>query len=177
MRIGSSLRKNFAALGAVMLVTVSLTAVAQTANVAPAVNVDLGIKSKGASTTEAQEDAARLDADADDDGIMDAVKTLPSVKSGPYNTESSAESAKKEFRAVFRQREPPKRRSAHDSCTDYMLLSPEQKRIADQKVQSRTLGMFGSRPCDPFVSDILERPFDTEYIEIPLKPVGSVIVR
>jgi hypothetical protein len=58
-----------------------------------------------------------------------------------------------------------------------MLLSPEQKDRVNQKIQSRTQGAFGSRPCDPFVSDMIERPFDDEYVEIPLKPVASVILR
>jgi hypothetical protein len=133
-----------------------------------------------AQNTDQNSDARllKLNADLDDDGIIDAVKSLASLNSTDFDSNALADASKKGFSADFQAAQHARSRSSRrNACFDYMMLSPEDKDRVNQRVQSRTLGMFGTRPCDPFVSPLLERPFDDEYVEIPLKPIGSVVVR
>jgi hypothetical protein len=122
-----------------------------------------------------------FDADLDDDGIIDAVEKLTSLRSADTKEEPEKSAAgnnlEKDLTKGFRTARRVSRPQARNTCMDYMMLSPEDREKVDLKVQSRGLGVFGTRPCDPFVSPDLERPFDNNYIEVPLLPRASVIVR
>ena len=69
-------------------------------------------------------------------------------------------------RAGSVDRPPPRRRT----CFDYLMLDSKDREKADRRLQARTHGVFGSHPCDPVVSTTQERPFDTDFIEVPLIP-------
>ncbi len=157
---------------------------------APAFSQDLG-KPKVVTTThdatsskaEAQKNSngfsAALDADIDDDGIIDAVETLvASKKIGETESQRSFDTVlRKDFSVPFHGPQRARSGPPRSACMDYLLLAPKDREKADLKIRSRTLGVFGTRPCDPFVSPMLERPFDTDYVEVPLLPKGSVILR
>lgn len=62
---------------------------------------------------------------------------------------------------------PPPRRT----CFDYLLLERKDRALANQHLQTSSQnGIFGTDPCDPFVSPSLDRPFDTDFAELRLGP-------
>jgi hypothetical protein len=118
----------------------------------------------------------RFDADLNGDGIFDAVQSLESIKHARINDLKSSTNSKlqNDLTVGFAKAQsgsPPQHRN---TCMDYLLLPLEEKEKIDERIQQRTGGAFGSRPCDPYVSDMVERPFESEHVEISIIPVHGL---
>jgi hypothetical protein len=165
-----------------LLMGISECAFSQSAGVTPRTEKAAGSDARKSYVKPGDEKGAKkpfanLDADLNDDGIIDAVATLTTVKAA---TASESKQSTSEFQenltAAFRDTPRIQRPSPRSSCMDYLLLSPEEQARVIQKVQTRTVAVFGTRPCEPFVSPHLERPFDTNYAEIPFFPFPGVSI-
>jgi hypothetical protein len=78
---------------------------------------------------------------------------------------------KTELASVFRDDKRISAQPARRTCLDYVLLEPKDQALADRHMQtSSENGVFGTHPCDPFVSPNLERPFDTDFAELQFGP-------
>lgn len=160
------------------LVAVSATTIAQEAVKKPAPVADKQKSSESHVTTDVSvKSVARFDADSNNDGILDSVQSLDTLKRVTIDdTKTSTNSSlQKDLKAGFRNAQVRQSKPRRNNCMDYMMLSPEEKDKVNHRIQQRTGGVFGSRPCDPYVSDMIERPFENEYVELPISPVGTVI--
>jgi hypothetical protein len=52
------------------------------------------------------------------------------------------------------------------------LLEPEDQVATNRYLQAETSGTFGTHPCDPIASPLLERPFENSVAVVPLGPVN-----
>jgi len=110
-----------------------------------------------------------LGIDSNSDGIRDDVAALVDGESIASTDGDAASAVRKEIAAAARRAPAPPPRSSR--CMSYLLLDPEDQAAANLYMQGRTHGVFGTNPCDPFVSPQLERPYDTDFAQIRLGPV------
>lgn len=54
-------------------------------------------------------------------------------------------------------------------CFTYTKLDPADQADADLFVRARGDGVFGTHPCDPQVSPLLDRPFEDSYTKLPAR--------
>ena len=114
-----------------------------------------------------------LGADADHDGIRDDIASLVNEHGNEAAPKNGTDSkVKSELTQALTNSAAPRRpASSTPGCLDYLLLGPGHQAAANRYVQSRTTGTFGSHPCDPVASPLIERPFETDYAQLPLGPV------
>ena len=112
-------------------------------------------------------------ADSDHDGIRDDVANLLSSQTNGTAAKNGTDSKVKSelTQALTNSAAPRNTASLTPGCLDYLLLGPGHQAAANRYVQSRTTGTFGSHPCDPVASPLIERPFETDYAQLPLGPV------
>ncbi|MFL6550195.1 MAG: hypothetical protein ACJ8OJ_15995 [Povalibacter sp.] len=109
--------------------------------------------------------------DADHDGIRDDVASLVNEHSGTEADRDNGSKVKAELKTALANSAPPRTTSSGPGCLDYLLLDSKDQATADRYVRARTNGVFGTHPCDPVVSPLLERPFETDYAQLNLGPV------
>jgi hypothetical protein len=109
--------------------------------------------------------------DANRDGIRDDVAALLQIEHAPTREKTVESRVGVEIDRALADSAPPRAQPPRRGCLDYLLQEPKHRAAADRYVQAHTPGAFGSHPCDPFVSPMLERPFDTDFAELPLGPV------
>ena len=115
--------------------------------------------------------ASLLGVDADGDGIRDDIEAIVAKNPQPATAESSAEPKEKaEIVAGMAQAKKPQ--TPRSGCFDYLMLAPKDRNEADLRTRQRSNSMPGTHPCDPIMSPLRERPYDTEYAQI-----GPVTIR
>nr|AQQ74864.1 hypothetical protein [uncultured bacterium] len=115
---------------------------------------------------------ALLGIDADQDGIRDDLQILLDAGSTvSRDTGVLPSKVASAFADAFAQ--PPRQTPSLSGsrCLDYLLLDPKDQSAADRYIRSRSGGTFGSHPCDPFISPLIERPFDAAIVQTQLGPL------
>lgn len=122
-----------------------------------------------------------LGVDANGNGIRDDIEAIVAKNSASQDSHTKdAEQAATEIEEQPHQKasivaKTPKTRKPQqprNGCFEYLLREPKDRYEADLRNRQRTNGMPGTHPCDPVVSPLRERPYETEYVQI-----GPVIVR
>jgi hypothetical protein len=108
--------------------------------------------------------------DSDGDGIRDDVASLVVTK--PVSEGVAASKVGAELDAALANSGPPKLEQPRRTCLDYLLLEPEDQMATNRYLQAETSGTFGTHPCDPIASPLLERPFENSVAVVPLGPVN-----
>jgi hypothetical protein len=109
--------------------------------------------------------------DADGDGIRDDVASLVDADSKTASKTTTTSKVRSELDDALANSGPPRVEAPRRTCLDYLLLEPKDQAAANRYLQGRTHGTFGTHPCDPIASPLLERPFDTDVAVVPLGPV------
>jgi hypothetical protein len=118
-----------------------------------------------------------LGVDADGDGIRDDIEAIVAKDRSAFTPDSNDDkekrSASEKERALGSlsaersvRKAPPRR-----NCLDYLMLEPKQRYKADLRLQGEANGMLGMHPCDPVMSPLLERPFESDFVQLDLGPV------
>jgi hypothetical protein len=118
-----------------------------------------------------------LGVDADGDGIRDDIEAIvakdrsaSTLDSNDDKEKQSASEKERALRSLSAERavrkDPPRR-----NCLDYLMLEPKQRYKADLRLQGEANGMLGMHPCDPVMSPLLERPFESDFVQLDLGPV------
>ncbi|MBB6093747.1 hypothetical protein HNQ60_002628 [Povalibacter uvarum] len=108
--------------------------------------------------------------DANNDGIRDDLVALVADASDAARSDSDKPAVAQAI-AEASTRPTPKPSQSGSRCMDYLLLKPKDQAEANLYLHGRANGAFGTHPCDPVASPLLERPLDDNYVSIPLGPV------
>jgi len=114
---------------------------------------------------------ALLGIDADQDGIRDDLQVLDAGSIVSRDTGVLPSKVASAFADALAQPPRQTRSLSGSRCLDYLLLDPKDQSAADRYIQSRSGGTFGSHPCDPFISPLIERPFDEAIVQTQLGPL------
>jgi hypothetical protein len=115
-----------------------------------------------------------LGVDRDNDGVRDDIEAIV-TKHADVAAAQEEQQSKDPQRVDLQlagvenrtaRREPPRR-----SCFDYLLLSPKDQYKADLRMRQQTNNVTGTHPCDPVMSPLRERPFETDFLHLDLGPV------
>ena len=119
-----------------------------------------------------------LGVDADGDGIRDDIEAIVAEDRSSSTLDSNDG---KEKRAVSETEEltlgslsverPVRKDPPRRNCLDYLMLEPKERYKADLRLQGEANGMLGMHPCDPVMSPLLERPFESDFVQLDLGPV------
>jgi hypothetical protein len=112
-----------------------------------------------------------MGADANNDGIRDDLPELLSMEDTATMSTKPASTIERELAAALANSEAARPTAAQPSCLDYLLMDPKDQAAASRYIQARTNGVFGAHPCDPVVSPLIERPFETDFARLHLGPV------
>jgi hypothetical protein len=119
-----------------------------------------------------------LGVDTDGDGIRDDIEAIvardrsatSAVVSIAGKADSDAAKKAETLRSLGEERpvrkEPPRR-----NCLDYLMLEPNERYKADLRLRAEANGVLGMHPCDPVMSPLLERPFESDFLQLDLGPV------
>lgn len=107
--------------------------------------------------------------DANHDGIRDDIAAL--MRGQPVEIADPPASAVEREIVAAAQAPSPKPKPRGSRCLAYLLMEPEDQADANLYLQGHANGVFGSHPCDPVVSPLIDRPLDHNFVELPLGPV------
>lgn len=112
--------------------------------------------------------ASLVGVDRNSNGIRDDIEAFVALETKASAEPSAASSAvKTELSSALQDRKQTGAEPARRTCLDYLLLEPKDQVRANRHLQtSSDNGIFGTHPCDPFVSPNLERPFDTGELQL-----------
>jgi len=113
-----------------------------------------------------------LGVDTDGDGIRDDIEAIVAKSEPVQSGEDKSETPTEEALAVLRERKVASKQPQRRTCMEYLLLGPSDRSKTDLRMQQRTNGVVGTHPCDPVVSPLLERPFETDFAHLDLGPVS-----
>jgi hypothetical protein len=119
-----------------------------------------------------------LGVDSDGDGIRDDIEAIVAknrsatakLTSVGVNDEP-ATSEKERALASLSEERPVRKDPPRRNCLDYLMLEPRQRYKADLRLRAEANGVLGMHPCDPVVSPLLERPFESDFLQLDLGPV------
>ena len=132
-------------------------------NLLPNSTVDVQRAQPGSENARIAEEKSRVASEHAKPGSDKTHATSENTHVGPDDAHVASEKAQ--------SRNAPKDRV---SCLDYTLMPLEEKDKIDQKTQSRKGGVYGPPPCDPYVSDNVVHPFDSEHVGISILPVEGL---
>lgn len=112
-----------------------------------------------------------MGADANNDGIRDDLVELLRMEDTASISITPASRIERELAEALANSETARPVAAPPSCLDYLLMDPKDQAAASRYIQARTNGVFGAHPCDPVVSPLIERPFETDFARLHLGPV------
>jgi hypothetical protein len=125
--------------------------------------------------------ASLLGVDADSDGIRDDIEAIVAkertvalvneAKLPESRQAQSKERSKEQSLASLGEKREIRREPPRRNCLDYLMLSPQQQYKTDLRLKGQANGVLGTHPCDPVMSPLRERPFETDFLHLDLGPV------
>jgi hypothetical protein len=115
--------------------------------------------------------ALLIGTDENGDGIRDDLAAATKATPSPVSHPIASSKVQAELATALANSAPAASTSTRSGCLDYLLLDAKDQARADRYVQARTHGAYGTHPCDPVVSPLLDRPFETDVARLELGPV------
>lgn len=115
--------------------------------------------------------ASLLGVDADGDGIRDDIEAIAAKVDGADDADNKV-SATQDALAALNEPKTVKKAPQRRTCMDYLLIGGKDRANTDLRMQQRTSGVIGAHPCDPVVSPLIERPFETDFAHLDLGPIS-----